>query len=234
MAAIEALGRIGGANALAVLHQCLEDKDYRGITCSALEKSGDLSSIEHLVPLLKMEEVRELVLQAIVGIAEREKTVLPDSLFSGDIDLLVDWLASPQEEIRRAAFIAMSWSNDMRGLPYFLRAFQDDLMLEYALNGLLTLGKKAVPEIVETMKKPGKHNGTLAKAISMIGEKEALMLFVNDADDEVRTEVALAVGPLRTPEVREALQTLGRDPVEEVRAAALLSLGNFEREVQGQ
>ena len=232
MAAIEALGRIGGANALAVLHQCLENKDYCGIACSALEKAGDRSSIEHLLPFLKKEEVRELALQAIVGIAEREKTALPASLFSGDIDLLVDWLGSPQEEIRRAAFIALSWSDDMRGLPYFLKAFQDDLLLEYALNGLLALGNKAVPEIVEAMKKPGKNNGVLAKVLSMIGEKEALMLFANDEDDEVRAEVALAIGSLRTPEVPETLQTLSRDPVEEVRAAALLSLRNSEREVQ--
>jgi len=144
----------------------------------------------------------------------------------------VDCLGSSQEEVRRAAFIAMSWSNDVRGLPYFLKAFQDELLLEYALNGLLALGKKAVPEIVETMKKPGKDNGILAKVLSMIGEKETLMLFANDEDDEVRAEVALAIGSLRTPEVLETLQTLSRDPVEEVRAAALLSLRNSEREVQ--
>lgn len=234
MAAIEALGRIGGPNALAVLHQCLENKDYCGIACSALEKAGDRSSIEHLIPFLKMEEVGELVLQAIVGIAEREKTAVPASLFSRDIDQFLAWLGSPQEGIRRAAFIVMTWSNDMRGLPYLLKAFQDDLLLEHALNGLLALGKEAVPEIVETMKKPGKNKGVLAKVLSMIGEKETLMLFVGDEDDEVRAEVALAIGSLRTPEVPEVLQTLSRDPAKEVRAAALLSLRNFEREVQGR
>ena len=234
MAAIEALGRIGGPKALAVLHQCLENKDYCGIACSALEKAGDRSSVEHLLPYLKEEEVGELVLQAIVGIAEREKTALPASLFSGDIDRFLDWLASPHEEVRRAAFIVMSWSNDMRGLPYLLKAFQDDLLLEQALNGLLALGKGAVPEIVETMKKRGKNNGVLAKVLSMMGEKDALMLFVNDEDDEVRAEAALAIGSLRTPEVAEMLQRLSRDPVEEVRAAALLSLRNSKREVQGR
>jgi len=122
----------------------------------------------------------------------------------------------------------------MRGLPYFLKAFKDDLFLEYSLNGLLALGNKAVPEIVETMKKPGKNNGILAKVLSMIGEQEALMQFANDENDEVRAEVALAIGSLRTPEVPEALQALSRDPVEEVRAAALLSLRNSEREVQDQ
>lgn len=234
MAAIEALGSIGCIKARAVLHKCLENEDYCGIACFALEKAGDRNSMEHLIPLLKKENVRELALQTIVGIAEREKTTPPASLFSRDIDLLVDWFGSPQEEIRRAAFIAMSWSNDMRGLPYFLKAFRDDLLLEYAINGLLALGSKAVPEIVETMKKPGKNNGILAKVLSMIGEKETLMLFANDEDDEVRAEVALAIGSLRVPEVPETLQMLSRDPVAEVRAAALLSLRNSKREVQNQ
>ncbi|MFZ2197314.1 MAG: HEAT repeat domain-containing protein, partial [Thermodesulfovibrionales bacterium] len=109
-----------------------------------------------------------------------------------------------------------------------------DLFLEYAISGLLALGNKAVPEIVKAMKKPGKNNGVLAKVLSMIGEKEALMLFANDEDAEVRAEVALAIGSLRTPEVPETLQKLSRDPVGEVRAAALVSLGNSEREVQNQ
>lgn len=230
MAAIAALGRIGGQKAQLALCHCLEDEDYRGMACSALEKAGDLGSIAHLTALLEQEDVRELALQAIVGIAERERTVLRSSLIN--IDLLIDWLGSPQDELRRAAFIALSWSNDMRGLPYFLKAFQDDLLVEYALNGLLALGKKAVPDIVETMKKPGKNNVMLAKALSMIGEKEALMLFVNDEDDEVRTEVALAIGLLSSPGVPEALHMLSTDPAEEVRAAALLSLRNSEREVQ--
>ena len=76
-----------------------------------------------------------------------------------------------------------------------------------------------------------KNKGVLAKVLAMTGENEALMLFVDDEDKEVRAEVALAIGKLRTPEAAEALQALSRDPVEEVQAAALLSLRNSEREI---
>lgn len=229
MAAIEALGNIGGEHALSALHACLENEEYRGMVCAAIEKAGDRSSIEHLIPLLDLEDIKEQALQALVSIAEREKIDLSPSLFSGKIDQLTDWLSSPQDEVRRAAFIALSWSEDIRGLPYLLKAFHDDLLLEYVLNGLLSLGKKAVPEIVKAMEEPSKNKVILAKVLSMMGEKDSLMLFAHDEDDEVRTEVALAIGTLRTPEAAEVLQGLSRDHAEEVRAAALLALRNSER-----
>jgi HEAT repeat protein len=231
LAAIEALGRIGGEKALSTLHKCLENQDYRGMACSALEKAGDLGSIEHLVPLMDRDETKELALQAIVGIAEREKVELSPSQFSCNIDQLTDWLRSPKDEVRRAAFIAFSWSEDPRGLPFFLQAFQNDLLLEYAVKGLLSLGGRAVQEIIRAMRQPCKNKGMLAKVLAMAGEKEALMLFARDEDDEVRAEVALAIGRLRTPEAAEALRALSRDPIEEVQAAALLSLRNSEREM---
>lgn len=53
-------------------------------------------------------------------------------------------------------------------------------------------------------------------------------------DNDVRAEVALAIGRLRTPEAAEVLQALSRDPVEEVQAAALISLRNSERDVYHQ
>ena len=88
-----------------------------------------------------------------------------------------------------------------------------------------------MPEIIKAMEKPSKNKVALAKVLSMMGEKESLMLFADDEDDEVRTEVALAIGALRTPQAAEMLQTLSRDPSEEVRTAALLALKNSERQV---
>jgi HEAT repeat protein len=229
MAAIGALGKIGGSSALSALHACLENKDYRGMACAALEQTGDRSSLEHLIPLLEYEDVRQLALQAIVGIAEKEKIELSPSLFSRYIEQLTDWLSSPQEAVRKTAFIALSWSGDRRGMPHFLKAIQDELLPDYALNGLLSLGKSAVPEIVEALKKSRRNKGILAKVISMLGANSSLMPFADDEDDEVRAEVALALGSIRTPEAVEALLALSRDHSEEVRAAALLSLRNSER-----
>jgi HEAT repeat protein len=177
------------------------------------------------------DETKEVALQTIVGIAEREKLDLSPAQFSCNIDQLTDWLNSPRDEVRRAALIALSWSKDPAGLPYFLKASQDDLLLEYAVQGLLSLGEQAVPGIIKTLQQSCRNRGMLAKVIAMAGAKEALMPFTNDEDNEVRAEVALAISRLKTPEAAEALRALRMDPVEEVRAAALLSLGNYEREV---
>lgn len=125
MAALEAISLIGGEDALAVLYECLKNEEYRGMACAAIEKAGDRGSIEHLAPLLDMEDANEQALQAIVSLAEREKIELSPSLFSGHIGQLTDWMSSPQDEVRRAAFIALSWSEDIRGLPYLLKACQD-------------------------------------------------------------------------------------------------------------
>jgi HEAT repeat protein len=184
---------------------------------------------------MDQDDTKELVLQAVVCIAEREKARLSLSQLSCKIDQLTDWLNSPRDEVRRAAFIALSWSEDPRGMPYFLKAFQDDLLLEYALKGLLSLGGDAVPAIIKTMQQTSKKNkGMLAKVVAMAGANEALMPFAKDEDNEVRAEVALAIGRLRTPEAAEVLQALSRDPVEEVQAAALISLRNSERDVYHQ
>ena len=74
MAAIEALGRIGGTKVRSLFCiSALKMKTIAAWPALPLKRQGTWSSIEHLLPFLKEEEVRELALQAIVGIAEREK-----------------------------------------------------------------------------------------------------------------------------------------------------------------
>ena len=229
MAAVEAMGKIGGEKALEGLYSCLEDRECSAMACSALAMAGVQSSIDRLIPLLDQEETRGPALQAAVAIADREKGTLPPSFFSGKIEMLIEWFASPQDEMRRTALIALSWSGDMRGLQCLLRASEDDQLLEYALHGLLSLGKRAAPEIVKAMHLQKKNKRMLAKILAMTGEQERLLIFADDEDEEVRTEVALAIGPLRTPAAEKALLALSRDPVDEVREAALLSMRTSER-----
>jgi HEAT repeat protein len=112
LAAIEALGKIGGAQALSALHACLENEEYRSMACAAVEKAGDQSSIEKLIPLLDQEDTSEQALQAIVSIAEQQKIELSPSLFSGYIDQLT--ARQTRRRMRSKAFIALSWSEDMR------------------------------------------------------------------------------------------------------------------------
>ena len=83
MAAIEAIGEIGGDNALSVLHKCLEKEEYHGIAFAAIEKAGNQHFIRHLTPFVDRDNnLRELALKAIVAIADREGTKPMPSYFT--------------------------------------------------------------------------------------------------------------------------------------------------------
>ncbi|MDO9287610.1 MAG: HEAT repeat domain-containing protein [Thermodesulfovibrionales bacterium] len=227
MAAIEAIGEIGGDNALSVLHKCLEKEEYHGMTFAAIEKAGTHHFIRHLTPFVDKETgLRELALKAIVAIADREGTKPMPSYFTSLIPLLIDLQHSAQPEFKKAAFIALCWSEDMRGFQYFIDALNDEYLQEYAISGLISLGKRAVPGIIDALKKEGANRVILAKVLSMLGENTALLRFAGDDDAEVRTEVALAIGSLKTPKAIETLMILEQDTIDEVRAAAQLSLRN--------
>jgi HEAT repeat protein len=220
MAAIEAIGRIGGDRALQVLHQCLEWEEYRPITCEAIGGAGNRESLGHLEKCVLAGNPNGPALKAMVDIAEREGTPLPCTVLSGMVHFLVDLQESPNADVRKAAFIALSWSKDMRGLPFFLSALDECELQEYAISGLVSLGERGARGIVEALRKPALNRAILAKVVAMTGEASLLLPFVADDDAEVRAEVAVAIGPLQTGEAKEALMTLMSDPSEEVRAAA--------------
>jgi HEAT repeat protein len=227
MAAIEAIGRIGGDGALQVLHQCLEWEDYLLITCEAIGRAGNGESIRHLEKCVFAGNPSGPILKAMVDIVEREGTMLSSSLLSRMVPFLVDLQGSPDGDIRKAAFIALSWANDMRGFPFFLGALDDGELQEYAVSGFVSLGERGAKGLVETLRKPSRNRAILAKLVSMTGGVSLLLPFVGDDDPEVRTEVAVAIGPLRTGEAKAALQTLASDPAEEVRTAARQALERF-------
>ncbi|TAL27132.1 MAG: HEAT repeat domain-containing protein [Nitrospirae bacterium] len=227
LAAIEAIGEIGGDKALTVLQRCLEKEEYHGMAFAAIEKAGTQHFIRHLTPFVDRDNnLRELALKAIVNIADREGTKPMAAYFTSLIPVLIDLQQSAQPEIRKAAFIALCWSEDMKGFQYFIDALNDEELQEYAINGLLSLGKRAVPGIIDALKGQRDNRLILAKTLSMLGENNALLRFADDDDAEVRTEVALAIGSLNLPKAEEALLLLEQDVSEEVLAAAALSLKN--------
>lgn len=225
MAAIEAIGEIGGTDAMSVLHGCLENEQYRGIACEAIEKTGGASSVYYLLPYLERGGNWELALKAMVGISEREGMRLQPINLMGRIPAIAGLLGSSQEGIRKAALVALIWAEDPAAIPLFIDALDDEDLHEYAVRGLLSLAGNAVPSIIETLRrKEGKNRAVLAKVLSMCGHDGALLTFAGDDDPEVRTEVALAAASLDTPEAREVLSLLNRDTVCEVRDAALSAL----------
>lgn len=221
MSAIKSLGDIGGERALDVLYGCLEKDEYRGITFDAIEAAGREEAIEHITPFIERDDTREWALKAVVNIAVRAGIRIMPEYFVNQVSHLLALLHSPHPEIRKAAFIALAWSEDLRGIPSFVNALNDDELQEYAISAILAAGEDAVPEIIEALRDPERpQRYMLADLLSMMGEHMALMQFSEDHDPEVRVEVALAAGTLRSSKTDEILRRMLDDPEDEVRLAA--------------
>lgn len=229
MAAISALGEIGGEGALSLLHECLGRKGYEAITISALKEAGNRHSISWLTDCLKRSDLREPALAAVIRIAEREQVRPQPEYFMGLVPVLRGMLGSSNPELRRHAFIAICWSAEIEGLSYLLDAVRDEELREYAIEGLLRIGRKAVCGIVDELKATwGGHRVILAKILSMIGENRALLQFAGDEDPEVRVEVALALCTVDLDRAAQELRKMLSDPCDEVRQAAGKSLGGHK------
>jgi HEAT repeat protein len=224
VAAIDAIAHIGGEEALDALYKFLENESYLPMAIDAIERIGDISSIRALTSYVEGGKHRELALKAIVNIAGRLDRRPSPEYFLSVVPMLIELQASSKPEIKKAAFIALSWSEDVRGIKCLIDEVNDEELQEYAIKGLLGIGRRAIPAIIDGLKQ--KRHGQryiLAKLLSMTGEREALLQFAGDEDPEVRVEVALALGSMNSPRAGEILLKLLKDPDEEVRAASYKS-----------
>lgn len=225
MAAIQALGEIGGAAAVGVLLPFLEKEEYRVIALDALGKAGSEVLFGPLKPFVGDEIAGPAAVNAIVNIALKPEAALNAGYFGEDVPRLIKFIGSPEREYSRAAFIALAWTEDERGLPYLLEGINSEELQECAIKGLIALGKSAVPAIVETLKNTAHANRVIfAKILSLMGENMALTQFADDEDHEVRTEVAIACGGLGAFLAGAFLSKMLDDPAEEVREAAARTL----------
>jgi HEAT repeat protein len=230
MSAIKSLGDIGGEEALQALYECLERDEYRGITFDAIEAAGGEEAIEHITPFVERDDTREWALKAVVNIAVRIGIRIMPEYFASLVSHLLALLHSPHPEIRKAAFIALAWSEDVRGIPFFLNALNDDELQEYAISAILAIGQEAVPEIIDALRDTERRQRcVLADLLLMMGEHTALMQFSEDQDPEVRVEVAFAAGRIHSARTGEILMKMLDDPEDEVRLAAQKASRDLKR-----
>ncbi len=231
MAAINALGNIGGEGSLDILYRCLGREGYQKITINALEKAGNRNSIQHLASCFADAGLRETALGAIVRVGEKEGVRLKPEYFANLVPMLVEMADSRDPETRKNALTALCWSRDITGLSYLIEAVRDSELQEHAIEGLLNVGRKAVCAIVDEMKvSTGSHRPMLAKLLAMMGENKALLQFAADQDPEVRSEVAIALGSVDLKRARTALEQMLSDPCVEVRHAARKGLSVFDKD----
>lgn len=229
-AAINAIGEIGGAEALDILYSCLELEEHRPMAVLAIGKSGSSDAIMRLAPLLKSGILKELVLQAVVAIALREQTRPPDGFFSDMVPALEELLGTSDTQLRKAAFIALCWSGGSTCLPQIVDAVQDPELQEHALECLIKTGPPAADPIRKALRSSsGPHRVILANMLSTVGDSEDMLEFAGDEDPEVRTEVALALGFSGSDRAADALNKMRADISEEVRMAAEKSLRSLRK-----
>jgi HEAT repeat protein len=229
-AAVNALGEIGGEEALRTLYGCLDKQSVREMTVRVLERAGTQDSIQYLALCLASDDLREIAVKAIITIAERERCRPRPEYFISLAHTLKEMYLSADPDKKKYAFIALCWLEDILSVPYLIEGLKDDELLEYAIEGLLHLGKKAVCSIVDNLKQStGPHRVILAKVLNMLDENTALLQFAEDDDPEVRTEVALVLRSIPLERAKKALTKMLEDPHEEVRMAARKSLGPAEK-----
>lgn len=225
MAALQAIGAIGGGKAEETLLSFLPKREYLIVTLGALEESGQERSLLRLKELVSDGEAGEQALVSAVAIARRLGKRLPPEYFSHSLGRVLEMVESNDPKTRNSAFIALTWAENINGIDLIIDGIEDEEVQEHALSGLLALGKKAVPSVVEALRASRHANrALLAKALSMAGENMALLQFADDYDPEVRAEVAIAMRGLKTSSAIGHLLKMLDDPYEEVREAARRSL----------
>jgi len=229
LSALNAIGEIGGDQALEILHEALRRKGLREMAVQIIEKVGTQESIQCLAPCLAYEDLREAAVKAIIKIAERECCRPRPEYFISLAHTLKEMYLSADPDKRKQAFIALCWLEDILTVPYLIEGLNDDELQEYAIEGLLNVGKKAICHIIDNLKQTeGPHRVTLAKILNMLDENIALLQFAEDHDSEVRTEVALVLGSIPLERAKEALRRMLDDSHEEVRLAARKSLDSVK------
>ncbi|HYQ48553.1 MAG TPA: HEAT repeat domain-containing protein [Thermodesulfovibrionales bacterium] len=227
MAAVNALGEIGGTDALRVLRSCLEIESCRELAISALGNAGNLDSIEHLAACFDYDGLSELALQATVRIAERHKARPQPEYFMHYIPKLLKMVKSADPETKKAAIRAICWSRNISAQQCLIDAVKDEELQECAVEGIIQLGKRIVAGVIDEIRKSsGPHRRALVRALDMMDEQPALLRFAGDADPVVRRQVAHSLGEVRIPRAVQVLRSMMNDPDEEVRIAARKSLGN--------
>ena len=236
IAALDAMARIGGPDAFEMLCSNLESHANPGVIINVLAKINDLRAVRVLSPFLSRDDgaMRELALKSIVKICLQTGHRFSPEFFYPEVPFLAELSGSVRKETARCALIALSWSGDSRGVEIFLNTLGDEELREYAVSGLITVGRKGVPAIVDFMKaKTGENRRLCAVILSAIGEYEALAQFTSDKEPGVRAEAADALKYVDSRRAGKLLAELARDPDEEVRSAALESIQAREKTEAG-
>jgi HEAT repeat protein len=237
--AVIALGNIGDPSAAGHLVGLLDDEMLRQAVIEALGKIGDISVIPVLADILSQNDpaVRNDTIASLVNI---QRMVKPDggclpsiktALNNGElIDHLLNSLQDPDPEIKKNTIIALGWLEEERAVGSLLTLIQNYELEEYVVGALVSIGEKAIPELIKALRNPDPGIRTaLIRSITWIGGRDgvrACIPFLRDEYSDVRYQAVLAMSEgLDLKDVEDALLELLSDPEPEIRYTLVEILG---------
>ena len=149
MAAVNALGELGGEEALEALYGCLEIIGCQEIAINAIGNAGDLNSVRHLADCLRHDHLAELALKAIVKISERKQVSPQPEHFVQHFPKLIEMLQATDPETRKAAIITISCTTNVSDRQ-FLKLLAETTP-EFRTNVALVLGSRNLPQAVQLL-----------------------------------------------------------------------------------
>lgn len=153
-------------------------------------------------------------------------------LGEGILDLILLGHATPDRRVRRAFLIAISLLADERALPLLVEALADPYHdnVKWATRGLVKIGTAAVPTLIEAAASDQARLRRYAvRCLGHLGDpraRETIVAALDDADDDVRRQAAIAIRQFVESAHMEPLKRAARQPTSAAEAVeALLWLG---------
>ncbi|ABQ90126.1 HEAT repeat domain-containing protein [Roseiflexus sp. RS-1] len=252
--AVEALGRIGDAEAVPGLLEALHDADadVRWAAAAALERIGDAAAVPGLLEALHdadadvrwaaaaaLERIGDAAAvpgllaalrDANAGVRRAAAEMLGQIGDAAAVPGLLHALRDAEARVRKAAAKALGQIGDATAVPGLLHALGDTawLVRAAAAEALGRIGAPAVPGLLQAL---GNANANVrqaaAEALGQIGDATAvpgLLHALGDANADVRKEAARALGQIGDAAVALGLLAALRDAEWSVRRAAAAAL----------
>ena len=239
--AISALAEIGDPKAAPALMELLDDELVQGPVLEALGRIGGREALKRLIPRLYDPDptLRNLAVRAVVAIEQRATAAgqsldpeVQEALRQGDLVLhLLETLGDDDPTNRRTAVVTLGWLKEPRAEPALIGLLAEPSLQEYVTHALVSIGCKDR----EAYRRGLAHaddavrQGAL-RCLAWIqpgGAIELVAPLIHDPSVEVRAEAVAAIGRLGHEDAPMLLFELLGDESEIIQESAMEALARF-------